>query len=296
MAQDSEVGRRAEVWGPGGVARSRGPRSLGTVARPGALIRRALRRTHKLLGRGAVGGASMPTELLYQRDSYLREFEAVVVEVADNYVILDRTAFHPTSGGVDKDLGVLTRGDATYEVIDVVMEEGDVVKHVVSSTSGLAPGATVRGVIDWGRRYRLMRLHTAAHILSAVMYRDYGALITGGHVYPDYARDDFDLETFERELFERAFEKVNEIVRQGLEVKVYWLPREEALRIPGITKLALKSLPQTPYLRIVEIPGVDVQADGGPHVRNTSEIGTVKLLKVENRGKRKRRVYYTVEP
>ncbi len=237
----------------------------------------------------------MPTELLYQKDSYLREFEAVVVEVADNYVVLDRTAFHPTSGGVDKDLGVLVRGDAVHEVVDVVIE-GDVVKHVVSSTAGLAPGIAVRGVIDWERRYRLMRLHTTAHILSAIMYRDYGALITGGHVYPDYARDDFDLEAFERELFERAIEKVNEVVRQGLEVKIYWLPEEEALRIPGITKLALKSLPQAPYLRIVEIPGVDLQADGGPHVRNTSEIGTVRLLKVENRGKKKRRVYYTVEP
>ncbi|MCS7099925.1 MAG: alanyl-tRNA editing protein AlaXM [Sulfolobales archaeon] len=238
----------------------------------------------------------MTTELLYLKDSYLREFEAVVVEVADNYVVLDRTAFHPTSGGVDKDLGSLVRGDSVYEVVDVVIESGDVVKHVVRSTSGLFPGAVVRGVIDWGRRYRLMRLHTASHILSAVMYRDFSALITGGHVYPEYARDDFDFEKFDREVFEEAFRKVNEVVGWGLEVKIYWLPRDEALKIPGITKLAQRSLPQVPYLRIVEIPGVDVQADGGPHVRSTSEIGFVKLLKVENRGKKRKRVYYTVEP
>lgn len=238
----------------------------------------------------------MPTELLYQKDSYIKEFEAVIVEVSDNYVVLDRTAFHPTSGGVDKDVGVLIRGDRTYNVIDVI-EEGDIVKHVLNVTSGLEPGVSVRGVIDWNRRYRLMRLHTTAHILSAVMYRKFGALITGGHVYPDYARDDFSLEIFERSIFEEAIAEVNNIVKRGIEVKIYWLPREEALKIPGITKLAERSLlPSTPIMRIVEIPGIDIQADGGPHVKNTAEIGLVKLLKVENRGKKKKRVYYTVEP
>jgi misacylated tRNA(Ala) deacylase len=238
----------------------------------------------------------MPTELLYQRDSYIREFEAVIVEVSSNYVVLDKTAFHPTSGGVDRDAGVLIRGDRTYDVVDVV-EEGDVVKHVLNTTSGLEPGVTVRGAIDWNRRYRLMRLHTTAHILSAVMHRRFGALITGGHVYPDYARDDFSLEVFDRGLFEEAIAEVNNIVKRGLEVKIYWLPREEALKIPGITKLAEKTLlPSTPIMRIVEIPGIDIQADGGPHVRNTAEIGLVKLIKVENRGKKKKRVYYTVEP
>lgn len=238
----------------------------------------------------------MPTELLYTKDSYIRMFEAVIVDIADSYVILDKTAFHPTSGGVDKDLGVLIHGGVTYEVVDAVLEEGDVVKHVLNTVSGLEPGAMVKGVIDWERRYRLMRLHTASHVLSAVMYKDYGALITGGHVYPDHARDDFDLERFDRELFEEAFEKVNDVVRRGLEVRIYWLPREAALKIPGITKLAQRTPPQVPYLRIVEIPGVDLQADGGPHVKNTSEIGAVKLLKVENRGKKRKRVYYTVEP
>ncbi|MCX8184798.1 MAG: alanyl-tRNA editing protein AlaXM [Sulfolobales archaeon] len=238
----------------------------------------------------------MKTELLYLNNSYLKEFEAVVVDVVGNYVTLDRTAFHPTAGGVDKDLGLLVREDVVYEVIDVVMEAGDVVKHVVRSASGLSPGAVVRGVIDWNRRYRLMRLHTASHILSAIMYRDFNALITGGHIYPEYARDDFDFERFEREVFEEAFQKVNDVVKQGLEVKIYWLPRDEALRIPGITKLAQKALPQVPHLRIVEIPGIDIQADGGPHIRNTSEIGFVRLMKVENRGKKRKRVYYTIEP
>ncbi|MEM4774994.1 MAG: alanyl-tRNA editing protein AlaXM [Sulfolobales archaeon] len=238
----------------------------------------------------------MPTELLYLKDSYLREFEAVVTDIIDDYVVLDKTAFHPTSGGVDKDLGVLVKGETVYEIVDVVLDAGDTVKHLVRSTQGLVPGVMVKGIINWERRYRLMRLHTASHILSAIMYRDYGALITGGHVYPDHARDDFSLERFDRKLFEEAFEKVNEVVKRGLEVKIYQLPRDEALKIPGITKLAQKTLPQVPQLRIVEIPGVDLQADGGPHVRNTAEIGEVKLLKVENKGKKRKRVYYTVEP
>jgi misacylated tRNA(Ala) deacylase len=240
--------------------------------------------------------AALTTELLYQKDSYLRDFYAYIIEVSGNAVILDKTAFHPTSGGVDKDLGFLYRDGNIYRVVDVVLEEGGVVKHVVEDSSGLHPGALVRGVIDWERRYRLMRLHTASHILSAVMYRRYRALISGGHVYPDHARDDFDLEFFDRRIFEEAIAEVNEIVMRDLETKVYWLPREEALRIPGVVKLAGRSPPREPLLRIVEIPGVDIQADGGPHVRRTSEIGRVVLLGAENRGRKRKRIYYTVEP
>jgi len=214
------------------------------------------------------------TELLYQKDSYLREFYAYVIEVSGNAAVLDRTAFHPTSGGVDKDIGFLYRDGDVYRVVDVVLEEGGVVKHVVGDVSGLYPGALVRGVIDWDRRYRLMRLHTTSHILLAVMYRRCGALVSGGHVYPDHAGDDFDLEFFDRRIFEEAFEEVNEIVRRGLEVRVYWLPRDEALKIPG----------------------ADVQADGGPHVRKTSEVGRVVMLSAESRGRRRKRVYYTVKP
>lgn len=236
------------------------------------------------------------TELLYQKDSYLREFYAYVIEVSGSAVILDRTAFHPTSGGVDKDLGFLYRDEKAYRVVDVVLEEGSVVKHIVEDTSGLHSGTLVRGVLDWERRYRLMRLHTASHILAAVMYRRYGALVSGGHVYPDHARDDFDLEFFDRRVFEEVFEEVNEIVRRDLEVKIYWLPREEALKIPGAVKLAGRSPPKEPVLRIVEIPGVDIQVDGGPHVRRTLEIGRVVMIGAENRGKKRKRVYYTVEP
>ncbi len=238
----------------------------------------------------------MRTKLLYQEDSYLREFDATVIEVSGNEVILDRTAFHDGTGGVQADSGVIIFSGERYAA--TAAHKGGEVVHVLDRAVAFKPGDVVRGVLDWEKRYRKMRLHTAAHILAAVLYNKYNALITGGDITPDYARDDFNIEgdmAAVRRVFEEAVAEVNEIAKRGIEVKVYWLPREEALKIPGIVKLAEKTPPDVPLLRIVEIPGVDIQADGGPHVKNTSEIGTVKILKVENRGKGKKRLYYTVE-
>ncbi len=168
--------------------------------------------------------------------------------------------------------------------------------HRVENKEGLQPRESVRLIIDWERRYRLMRLHTAAHILSAIMYRDYGALITGGNIAPEYAYDDYGLEKLDKTIFEEAIRKANEIVKKGIEVKIYWLPREEAMKISGIVKLAKRMPPNIKELRIVEIPGVDIQADGGPHVRNTSEIGEIVLFKIINKGKKRKRIYFTVKP
>ncbi|MCY0867675.1 MAG: alanyl-tRNA editing protein AlaXM [Desulfurococcus sp.] len=237
------------------------------------------------------------TELVYQYDSYIKEYEAVVKSVTGSKVFLDKTIFHPRSGGVENDTGFIIAGGRSLRVVSVYYdkETGDVA-HEVDDPSQLAPGLKVKLQLDWERRYRLMRLHTAAHILSAVMYRDYGALITGGNITPEYAYDDYSLEEFKREVFEEAIAKANKVVAENIEVKVYWLPREEALKIPGIVKLAARMPPSIEKLRIVEIPGVDIQADGGPHVKNTGEIGVIKLLRVENKGKNKKRLYFTVEP
>jgi len=237
------------------------------------------------------------TELLFQKDSYLRRFEAVVVGLTSDGVVLDKTAFHPTSGGVANDTGWLYSGERRYEVRDVVIDKssGEVI-HILDSLEGLKPGSSVIGELNWERRYRLMRLHTAAHILSAVMYSKYGSLVTGGSVEPDKAKEDYDVQGDEKEVFSKAAEEVNEVIKKGLEVKIYWLRREEAMKIPGIVKLAARMPPNIETLRIVEIPGVDIQADGGPHVKNTIEIGKFVLLKTENRGKKRKRIYYTVEP
>ncbi len=240
----------------------------------------------------------MGTDLLYQNDSYLRVFNAVIVEVTNEGVVLDRTAFHPTTGGVANDTGWLYIGSNKYEVVDVKIDkESGKVVHILNTLEGVKPGLSVVGELNWDRRYRLMRLHTAAHILSAILYNDYGALVTGGNIDPDKAKEDYDIrEVKPEEAFAKAVSKANEIVKKGIEVRIYWLNREEALKIPGIVKLASRMPPAVKTLRIVEIPGVDIQADGGPHVKNTSEIGEITILKIENKGKSRKRIYYTVRP
>ncbi len=241
---------------------------------------------------------SISTELLYQVDSYLKEFEAKVVEVLDKGIVLDRTAFHPRTGGVANDLGTIFVNGRRMDVVDVYIdkEKRSIVHVVEGSLDGIESGVVARGIIDWGRRYRLMRLHTAAHILAAVMYRDYGTLITGGNIEPDHAYDDYSLEKFDRKIFEEAILKANEIAKRGIEIKIYWLKRDEALKVPGVVKLAERMPPEVETLRIVEIPGIDIQADGGPHVKNTIEVGEIVMLKAENRGRNRKRLYYTVKP
>ncbi len=240
----------------------------------------------------------MPTELLYQKDSYLKEFEAFVKRVDGEKIVLDRTVFNPRSGGLDHDTGVLLKDGNEYKVVRVLLdkETGDVIHFLEVSDHDLREGDKVKGIIDWDRRYRIMRMHTAAHILAAIMYRDYNALITGGHVGVEKSYDDYSLSEFNPEIFREAIRKANEVVKQGIEVKIYWLRREEALKIPGIVKLASRMPPDVEYLRIVEIPGIDIQADGGPHVKNTREIGEIVFLKAENKGRRRKRLYYTVKP
>ena len=234
------------------------------------------------------------TELLYMDDSYLREFEAQVVEVSGGRVVLDRTAFYPVGGGLPSDTGVLLKEGEEYRV-EEVRKEGGKVWHVVPGHS-LSPGDSVRGVIDWDRRYRVMRMHTALHALIAVMNQKFGVLVTGNKVAPDRSRVDVNLEKPDRELVEKVIAETNEELAKGLPVKIYYLPREEAMKIPGIVKLAKALPPSVQKLRIVEIEGLDIQADGGPHVSNTKEVGKIVFLKLENKGKNNRRIHFTLEP
>lgn len=237
----------------------------------------------------------MPTQLLYLYDSYRKDFKAKVIDINEKEVILDKTIFHPLTGGITNDIGFLFKDKDKYKVIDVKLDlETNNVIHILESESNFSIGDDIEGIIDWNRRYKLMRLHTAAHIISSIMYKDYGALITGGHIDENYAKDDFSLEKFDKAIFEEAIRKANEIVKKEKEVKIYFLKREEALKIPGIIKLAEKMPPEIEKLRIVEIPEVDIQADGGPHVKNTKEIGEIILFKIENKGKNKKRIYYNV--
>jgi len=240
------------------------------------------------------------TILLFQKDSYLREFDATVTRVEGEEVYLDKTAFHPgPSGGLDTDTGWLLLPDGERLRVEKAYISGGDVAHLVTGASRqLSEGTPVHGIIDWERRHRMMRLHTASHIVAALLYKEYGAKVTGGHITPEMARDDFDLRGVSdwKGALRWAVEEASRIAKNCVEVKVYWLPREEALKIEGLVKLADRLPPEVKELRIVEIPGIDIQADGGPHVKNTCEIGELEILKLESKGSRRRRVYYTVKP
>ena len=230
---------------------------------------------------------------IYMIDSYAKDFEATIVDITPEGIVLDKTAFYPGGGGLEADKGFIEVNGNRYEVVEVKEINGEIY-HKLNDYTSLQKGMRVVGHIDWERRYRMMRLHTASHIIAALAYSKYNAKITGGHITPEYAKDDFPIE--DKEKLQELVKEANEIAKKGIPVKVYFLRRDEALKIPGIVKLAERMPPELEVWRIVEIEGIDIQADGGPHVKNTSEIGEIVLLKVENKGKNRKRIYYTVKP
>jgi len=230
------------------------------------------------------------TELLYMTNSYLKEFDAKVIEVDGNRVVLDRTAFYPTGGGQPCDTGKLVCDGREFAVLSVKKESGKIWHEL--DRAGLAVGDQVHGVIDWDRRYKLMRMHTACHVLAAVLYKEAGAKITGNQLGLEKSRIDFNLEKFDREALAGYVERANQLLAQDRPVKIYFMDREEVLKDPELVKLASVLPPAIQRLRIVEIEGIDRQADGGTHVARTSEVGRIVLLGAENKGKSNRRVYF----
>ncbi|MBI2661313.1 alanyl-tRNA editing protein [Candidatus Woesearchaeota archaeon] len=235
----------------------------------------------------------MKDQALYMHDSYLKEFEAVVESVKDEkYVVLDKTAFYPKGGGQPNDTGTIIKDGQEFPIVFVGKFDNKISHEV--SVPGLKAGDKVTGKIDWERRYRLMRMHTTAHLLSAVLHNKSGAMITGGDLDTEKSRIDFSLEDFDRGKLDEYCRLANEIIKNDLPVKVSFMKREEALKIPGMVKLAGALPPEIDEWRIVEIEGVDRQADGGTHVKSLKEIGQIEILKVDNKGKNNRRVYYKV--
>jgi Ser-tRNA(Ala) deacylase AlaX len=231
--------------------------------------------------------------MLYLEDSYMRECNATVVSVKDDkYVSLDQSVFYPKGGGQPHDTGKIIRGDEVFNVVFVAKFSGEV-SHEVDHL-GLKAGDTVHCVLDWDRRYKLMRSHTAAHLFASMLCVGTGALVTGNQLEVDKVRFDFSLEKFDPQILEEYLDKANALLRTDTPVRWYELSREEALKIPGIVKMAEAFPPEIPRLRIVEIVGLDKQADGGTHVRNLNEVGQIKLLKMENKGKNNRRIYFTL--
>jgi misacylated tRNA(Ala) deacylase len=241
----------------------------------------------------ATGGQSAaPTLLLYQSDSYVGEFDAHVVSVEGSAVALDQTAFFPGGGGQMADRGTLMIAGQRYPIA-TMRKSGDVVWHELDLGGQDAPavGAEVRGALDWEFRYQMMRTHTALHSLAAVIFRDYDAQVTGGQMYPDRARMDFALEGFKAEMAPEIERRVNEELAKDYPVRVLFLPRDEAFAIPDLIRTKVNLLPSgIETIRIVEIVGLDLQADGGTHVAHTSEVGAIRILKTENKGKINKRM------
>jgi misacylated tRNA(Ala) deacylase len=232
------------------------------------------------------------TELLFQTDSYLKEFDAVVARVIpdEQAVVLDRTAFYPGGGGQPHDLGMLDKLKITR-----VRKAGDEVLHFLEGDLP-AVGSHVHGALDWERRYKLMRTHTAMHVLCGTVFRDYAALVTGGDMEPLKGRMDFEFDRLQKELVAVIEAAVNAEVSKAREVRVRILPREEAFQIPDLIRTKINLLPEgIQQVRTVEIVGLDLQADGGTHVQNTSEVGRIHVADYKSKGASNKRIYIEVQ-
>ncbi|MBI2137194.1 alanyl-tRNA editing protein [Candidatus Woesearchaeota archaeon] len=227
---------------------------------------------------------------VFLEDCYVKELDAVVVSVDGVKVGLDRGIFCYQGGGQPSDRGVIHCNGSVYNVVDVRKDGAGIISFV--DREGLKQGDLVHCVLDWERRYALMRGHTAMHVLSAIVHRTTGALITGGQIEIGGCRIDFSLEDFDREKVAAYVKEANDAISRNMPVRMYFMAREEALKVPGMVKLANAVPPDVSELRIVEIGDVDRQADGGTHVANTSEVGRIEIVKIENKGKSNRRIYF----
>ena len=235
------------------------------------------------------------TDQLYQVDSYVREFDGVVTASDGQSVVLDRTAFYPGGGGQPGDAGTLTWEGGAARVVKVKRQGGQLWHTLDGETP--PQGATVRGVLEWERRYQLMRTHTALHVLCGVVWRDYGASVTGGNMEPLKGRMDFEFETMRKELVAEIEASVNAEIAKERDVRTAILPREEAFQIPDLIRTKINLLPpQIQEVRTVEIVGLDLQADGGTHVANTREVGQVRVVDYKSKGAINKRIYIELEP
>ncbi len=221
---------------------------------------------------------------LYMDDSYIKEFDASVTEYSNNEIVLDKTVFYPEGGGQPSDRGKIFAVEE-YNVLNVY-KDGDAVIHVLDRNYN--GKSNVKGVIDWDLRYAHMRHHTAIHILSGILFKDYGARITGSQIYSDKARLDinYDLRKEDLPIIEN---KANDIIHADLEVRILYINKKDLekdqVRVRG------DLLPDVEIIRIIDISGFDSQADGGTHVKRTSELKGLKITKYENKGKMNKRIY-----
>ena len=234
------------------------------------------------------------TEVLCYEDSYLQEFEGTVTDVTDSGVVLDRTSFYPGGGGQPCDTGVIEWDGESSQIYQVSRSEGKLVHKVNGPIPDL--GNYVKGKIDWIKRYQLMRTHTALHILCGVVWRDFGAQVTGGNMTPLQARMDFELKEMSSGFASDIEILINQEVTAERDIKVSNLPREEAFKIPDLIRMKINKIPPAiSEVRIVDISGLDLQADGGTHVRNTREVGKIRVVGHESKGRINKRLRIAVE-
>ena len=238
------------------------------------------------------------TELLYQIDSYIREFDAQVIGINEEIhaIQLNKTCLYPGGGGQPFDKGILSMEGTDIGFTRARMVSGEH-WHVLKTDSSLPIiGSTVHGELDWEYRHQLMRTHTAMHALCGVIFRDYGAHVTGGDMQALQARMDFEFESMTRELVEVIEEAVNKEIQLNHPIRVQILPREEAFQIPDLIRTKINLLPEgITQIRTVEIVGLDLQADGGTHVSQTSEVGHIRISDYKSKGKINKRIYVSVE-
>jgi len=257
------------------------------------------------------------TNALYLNDSYLKEFSAKIIKAEGNKIILDQTAFYPEIIGSDQatdpkglafqtcsgsasvcggqlcDFGKLIRNNEEFNITDVRKENDEIVHY--TDKEGLKIGDEVKGIIDWDRRYKMMRMHTAAHILSAIINLQTGALITGNQLGLEKSRIDFNLAAFDREAFKDYFASANDAVKWDLPIMVDVYPVDQIINDKKLCKLAKGLPPNLKEVRIVEIEMFDKQADVGTHVKFTKEVGKIEMLDSENKGADNRCIYFKLE-
>jgi misacylated tRNA(Ala) deacylase len=237
----------------------------------------------------AVRYRSLVTDELFSRDAYARTTDATVIEVRSDGVVLDRTVFYARGGGQPGDTGLLRWDGGEARVVDTVKAGGEVL-HVVDGGPP-APGIALTAEIDWGRRHTLMRTHTALHALSGIVFRDYGAKVTGGNMEPGVARMDFELDGISQEFGREVEQKLNAALAGDLAVRVGFLPRTEALADPDLIRTKVNLIPEdVDPIRVIDIEGLDKQADGGTHVSSTAEVGEVRVVKTESKGRANKRM------
>lgn len=232
----------------------------------------------------------MTVEELAGIDSYRAVAEGRVVEVLDDGIVLDRTVFYPRGGGQPGDVGVIRWHGGEVAVTDTFRRDGHLV-HLTEPGDLPGPGTEVEGMIDWDRRYRLMRTHTALHALSGVVFRDFGAKVTGGNMEPGVARMDFELDAMSVEFGREVEERLNAELIKGYPTEVLYLPRDAALSDPDLIRTKVNLIPEwVKEIRVIDIVGLDRQADGGTHVRSTLEVGQIRVIKTESKGKANKRM------